>query len=176
MLLNKSPRGGLGPSEEVGGTFDSTRSGKVDTVECQSPSRCGSGCPTGAKTPEGIHGRSGKAKSSLTRPDGGGVSSMASIGGSTVGTRNIGHVGMRPSCPWMALGHISRKAMLEGLLSVERGDQLLPFVRSFYDATSTYMWEDDMGTKHRIPQGEGEEGNKLTPSCLYFSVWVSIGH
>ena len=56
---------------------------------------------------------------------------------------------------------ISRKALLDGLLSVERGEQLLPFVGSFY--------EDEMGTNHRILQGEGgEQGDPLMP--LLFSL------
>ena len=64
---------------------------------------------------------------------------------------------------------ISRKAMLDGLLSVEGGQQLLPFVRSFYGAPSTYLWEDEMGTNHRILQGEGgEQGDPLMP--LLFSL------
>ena len=45
---------------------------------------------------------------------------------------------------------ISRNAMLEGLLRMEGGDQILPFVR-----ISTYLWEDEMGVTQSIPQGEG---------------------
>ena len=33
----------------------------------------------------------------------------------------------------------------------------LPFVRMFYGRPSEYLWEDDSGTVHRIPQGEGGE-------------------
>ena len=60
---------------------------------------------------------------------------------------------------------ISRKAMLDGLLSVEQGEQFLLFVRSFYGAPSTYLWEDEMGTNHRKLQGEGggEQGDPLMP-------------
>ena len=44
------------------------------------------------------------------------------------------------------------------------GDQVLPFVRLFYDRQSTYLWEDDAGTVHHIVQGEGgEQGDPLMP-------------
>ena len=69
---------------------------------------------------------------------------------------------------------ISRKAMLDGLLSVERGEQLLPFVRSFYVAPSTYLWEDEMGPTTEYFREKGV--NKVTPSCLYSSVWASTEH
>ena len=39
----------------------------------------------------------------------------------------------------------------------EVGSQILPFVRMFYGDHSTYLWEDDVGTVHRIEQGEGGE-------------------
>ena len=56
---------------------------------------------------------------------------------------------------------ISRRAMLEGLLRLDSGDQILPFVRMFYGSPSTYIWEDEMGkTSHK-----GREGSKATPSC-----------
>ena len=59
---------------------------------------------------------------------------------------------------------ISRRAMLEALRRVPRGDQVLPFVRLFYDRQSTYLWEDDAGTVHHIVQGEGgEQGDPLMP-------------
>ena len=59
---------------------------------------------------------------------------------------------------------ISRNAMLEGLLQMENGDQVLPFVRNFYGRPSTYLWEDEMGTVHEITQGEGgEQGDALMP-------------
>ena len=50
---------------------------------------------------------------------------------------------------------ISRNAMLEGLLRMEDGDQILPFVRCFYGSPSTHLWEDEMGVTQHIPQGEG---------------------
>ena len=59
---------------------------------------------------------------------------------------------------------ISRRAMLEALRRVPGGDQVLPFVRLFYDRQSTYIWEDDAGTVHHIVQGEGgEQGDPLMP-------------
>ena len=59
---------------------------------------------------------------------------------------------------------ISRNSMLEGLLTMEEGDQVLPFVQSFYGSPSTYLWEDEMGDMHEIPQGEGgDQGDPLMP-------------
>ena len=58
---------------------------------------------------------------------------------------------------------ISRNAMLEGMSSVPGGDRLLPFVRHFYGSPSTYLWEDQEGVTHMIPQGEGGGGNRETP-------------
>ena len=40
---------------------------------------------------------------------------------------------------------ISRSAMLEGLLRMEGGDQIFPFVRMFYSNPSTCLWEDELG-------------------------------
>ena len=59
---------------------------------------------------------------------------------------------------------ISRNAMLEGLLRMEGGDQILPFARLFYGTPSTCLWEDEMGNTQEIPQGEGgEQGDPLMP-------------
>ena len=59
---------------------------------------------------------------------------------------------------------ISRNAMLEGLLKMENGDQILSFVRCFYGSPSTYLWEDEMGVTQHIAQGEGgEQGDPLMP-------------
>ena len=64
---------------------------------------------------------------------------------------------------------ISRKSMLDGLSAMENGEKLLPFVRSFYGAPSTYLWEDEVGTAHEVRHGEGgEQGDPLTP--LLFSL------
>ena len=55
---------------------------------------------------------------------------------------------------------ISRKATLVAHV----GDQLIPFVRCFFGSPSTYLWEDEMGVTHEIPQGDGgEEGDPLMP-------------
>ena len=54
--------------------------------------------------------------------------------------------------------------MLQGLLMIEDGDRVLPFVRCFNGSPSTYMWEDEMGVSQEIPQGEGgEQGDPLMP-------------
>ena len=59
---------------------------------------------------------------------------------------------------------ISRNAMFEGLLQMDGGDQIIPFVRMFFGGPSTYLWEDEMGTTQYIPQGEGgEQGDPLMP-------------
>ena len=44
--------------------------------------------------------------------------------------------------------------MMEGLLRMEDGDQILPFVRKFYGSPSTFLWEDEKGVTQSIPQGE----------------------
>ena len=62
---------------------------------------------------------------------------------------------------------VSREAMLRGLLSVEGGDTVLPFVRQFYGTPSTYLWQDDDGTVHDVQQGEGgEQGDALMPALF----------
>ena len=62
---------------------------------------------------------------------------------------------------------VSRNAMLNGLLEMVDGEQLLPFARLFYSQPSTYLWDDDAGTTHRIQQGEGgEQGDALMPTPL----------
>ena len=64
---------------------------------------------------------------------------------------------------------ISRKAMMEALMELEVGSEILPFVRMFYGAHSTHLWEDQVGTIHNIEQGEGgEQGDVLMP--LLFSL------
>ena len=64
---------------------------------------------------------------------------------------------------------VSRKAMLQGLMAVEGGPQLLPFVRTFYGQPSVFLWEDEVGKVHQIHQGEGgEQGDRLMP--LLFSL------
>ena len=57
---------------------------------------------------------------------------------------------------------ISREAVLRGLQQAD--DTALPFVSMFYGSPSEYLWEDNEGTVHRIPQGEGgEQGDALMP-------------
>ena len=56
---------------------------------------------------------------------------------------------------------LSRSAMLEGLLRMDRGDEILPFVGCFHGSPSTYLWEDEMGMSHEIAQGE--QGDLLMP-------------
>ena len=68
-----------------------------------------------------------------------------------------------------AFDQISRAAMLDGLLNVAHCGAVLPFVRMFYGAPSSYLWEDNAGTVHTIRQGEGgEQGDALMP--LLFAV------
>ena len=63
-----------------------------------------------------------------------------------------------------AFDPISRNSMMQGLLHMEGGEKLLPFVRMFYSTPSTFLWEDEEGTVHLIPQGEGgEQGDPLMP-------------
>ena len=52
---------------------------------------------------------------------------------------------------------ISRNSMMAGLRRMVDGEQILPFVRAFYGQPSTFLWEDDTGEVHTIPQGEGGE-------------------
>ena len=60
---------------------------------------------------------------------------------------------------------VSRTAMLRGLMDMEEGDKLLPFVRLFYSDPSTFLWDDEVGDT----QGEGgEQGDALMP--LLFSL------
>ena len=56
---------------------------------------------------------------------------------------------------------IFRESMMRGLLEVEGGGKVLPFVRQFYGSPSTHLWEDEEGAVHFIPQGEGEQGDPL---------------
>ena len=59
---------------------------------------------------------------------------------------------------------ISRESMMTGLRDVAGGGEVFPFVRMFYDAPSEYLWEDDAGDVHKIPQGEGgEQGDPMMP-------------
>ena len=54
---------------------------------------------------------------------------------------------------------ISRNVVLEGLLQVENGDQVLPFAGNFYGHRLTYVRRgegDEMGTVHDGRRGAGE--------------------
>ena len=65
---------------------------------------------------------------------------------------------------------VSRESMLRGLLRVEGGDSVLPFVRQFCFSPSGYIWQDADGVVHDIPQGEGEEqGDALVPALFSVS-------
>ena len=46
----------------------------------------------------------------------------------------------------------SREAMMQGLLDMEGGETVLPFVRQFYGRVSQYLWEDDAGVTHSIQE------------------------
>ena len=68
-----------------------------------------------------------------------------------------------------AFDSISRRAMLTGLAQVAGGASTLPFVRMFYASPSQYLWDDDDGVSHTVPQGEGgEQGDAMMP--LLFSL------
>ena len=63
-----------------------------------------------------------------------------------------------------AFDSISREAMLIALQGLPLGAEALPFVRQFYGSPSRYIWTDDQGTVHSIPQGEGrEQGDAMMP-------------
>ena len=54
--------------------------------------------------------------------------------------------------------------MTQVLRRVVDGEQSLLFVTVFYGQPLTYLWEDDIGEVHTIPQGEGgEQGDPLMP-------------
>ena len=59
--------------------------------------------------------------------------------------------------------------MLSGLLDMEEGERLLPFVRMFCSQPSSYLFDDEVGETNTIHQGEGgEQGDALMP--LLFSL------
>ena len=70
---------------------------------------------------------------------------------------------------------ISRNAMVSGLMAMENGDRLWPFIREFYGRPSSYLWEDDRGVTHDIPQGEGgEQGDPLMQLLFSLGLHTSL--
>ena len=70
---------------------------------------------------------------------------------------------------------ISRRAMLEALQRLPGGEQVLPFVRSFYGRQSMYLWDDDLGVVHQIPQGEGgEQGDPHMPLLFALGIHAAL--
>ena len=60
---------------------------------------------------------------------------------------------------------MKRSAILGKLDNTPELQTLLPFVRQFYGGPSEYLWTDDGGSTHRIPQGKGgEQGDPLMPA------------
>ena len=55
---------------------------------------------------------------------------------------------------------VSRESMLRGLLRVEGGDSVLPFVHQFYASPSSYIWHDEHGIVHDVPQEVGNKGTR----------------
>ena len=52
-------------------------------------------------------------------------------------------------------------------LRVEGGESVLPFVRQFYASPSNYIWPDEHGIVHDVPQGKGgEQGDALMPALF----------
>ena len=58
---------------------------------------------------------------------------------------------MRQSCL------VSRNAMMQRLLGMESGDQVLFFVRLFHGTPSTFFWENTMGDVHHILEGKANK-------------------
>ena len=70
---------------------------------------------------------------------------------------------------------ISQKSMLEALITVEGGPDIMPFVRQFYGQPSKYLWESDDGIAHQIEQGEGgEQGDPLMPLLFALGQHASL--
>ena len=54
--------------------------------------------------------------------------------------------------------------MMQGVRHIDEGEHILPFIRPFCGQPSPFLWEDDVGEVHIIPQGEGgEQGDPLMP-------------
>ena len=82
-----------------------------------------------------------------------------------------------PQCTVMSIDGIgafdliARKAMLEGLVGVAGGEQVLPFVKLFYGSPSEYMWEDENGTTQIIPPGR--KGKKRCVDASLVRSWTT---
>ena len=75
-----------------------------------------------------------------------------------------------------AYDHVLRSSFLSKLHSVPSLQGLLPFVRSIYARTTTYVWEDGAGVRHRIQQAEGgEQGDPLMPLLFSLGIHDSLG-
>ena len=74
-----------------------------------------------------------------------------------------------------AYDSISRKAMLEALMAMPGGSEVLLHVRLFYGQPSRYLWEDESGNVHHMHQGEGgEQGDDFMP--FFLTRWRPSGH
>ena len=59
---------------------------------------------------------------------------------------------------------------------MEGGGDALPFVMQFCGSPSTYLWEDEEGVNHEIPQGEGgEQGDPLMPALFALGSRIARG-
>ena len=64
-----------------------------------------------------------------------------------------------------AFDHVRRAAFFEKLMSCEELRELLSLVRALYGSCSRFLWTDDKGKQHVIPQAEGgEQGCPLMPA------------
>ena len=74
-----------------------------------------------------------------------------------------------------AYDHVLRSSFLTKLHQAPSLQAPLPFVRSTYARTTTYMWEDDAGVRHQIKQAEGgEQGDPLMPLLLSLGIHDSL--
>ena len=66
-----------------------------------------------------------------------------------------------------AFDHVRRAAFFSKLHECEELQCLLPLVSALYGSDSRFLWENDAGEKHWIPQGEGgEQGCPLMPALF----------
>ena len=65
-----------------------------------------------------------------------------------------------------ALDLVSRNALLQGLLNMEGGDSLLPFVGQFYGPLSTYFWRMSWGSRTTCSKAKvASKGTRSCPCC-----------